>query len=138
MPDEAFSMFAGDAYKLLERTTDAAFVVTPEGEICFRNTAAEQLFGYSTTDVLNKTCYSVLQGVDTLGTVVCMGEGNVQHCAAQGRPIQSFDLEVTTRSGQRIWVSISTLYLRTHATIVSSQPISLETSAAANKWNRRS
>lgn len=102
-------MFAGDAYKLLEGTADAAFVVTPEGEICFWNTAAEQLFGYSAADVLNKTCYSILKGEDTLGTVVCVGECSLQHCAAHGRPIPSFDLEVTTRSGQRIWVSISTI-----------------------------
>jgi PAS domain S-box-containing protein len=102
-------MFAGDAYKLLEGTADAAFVVTPEGEICFWNTAAEQLFGYSAAEVLNKTCYSILKGEDTLGTVVCMGEGSLQHCAAHGRPVPSFDLEVTTRSGHRIWVSISTI-----------------------------
>jgi PAS domain S-box-containing protein len=102
-------MFAGDVYKLLEGTADAAFVVTVEGEICFWNTAAERLFGYRAEDVLNKTCYGVLQGKGALGTVVCTGERSVQHCAAHGKPISAFDLEVATRSGQRIWISVSTI-----------------------------
>ena len=102
-------MFAGDVSKLLEGTADAAFVVTLEGEICFWNTAAERLFGYRAEDILNRTCYGVLQGEDALGTVVCTGEWSVQHCAAHGQPIPAFDLEVTTRSGQRIWVTLSTI-----------------------------
>ncbi len=102
-------MFAGDVYKLLEGTAEAAFVVTLEGEICFWNTSAEQLFGYTGENVLNKRCQDVLQGKSALGAAVCKGESSVQRCAAHGRPIPAFDLEVTTRSGQRIWVSVSTI-----------------------------
>lgn len=102
-------MFAGDVYKLLEGTADAAFVVTLEGEICFWSRAAERLFGYAAADVLNQTCYGVLEGADALGTIVCTGECSVQHCACHGHPIPAFDLEVKTRSGQRIWVNISTI-----------------------------
>lgn len=102
-------MLAGDVYKLLEGTADAAFVVTLEGEICFWNHAAERLFGYNATEVLNKTCHGVLQGAGALGTAVCVGECSVQHCAAHGRPVPAFDLEVTTSSGKRMWVEISTI-----------------------------
>lgn len=102
-------MFTGDVYKLLEGTADAAFVVTFEGEVCFWNSAAERLFGYRPADVLDKTCHSVLEGVDALGTRACMGECSVQQCAAHGGPIPAFDLQVKTRSGGRIWVSISTI-----------------------------
>lgn len=102
-------MFAGDVYKLLERTADAAFVVTLEGEICFWNAAAERLFGYAVADVLTKTCYDVLKGKDALGTVVCTGDRNVQRCAVHTEAIPTFDLEVTTGSGQQRWVSVSTI-----------------------------
>lgn len=40
-------MLAGEVYKLLEGTADAAFAVTLDGEICFWNRAAEVLFGGS-------------------------------------------------------------------------------------------
>lgn len=102
-------MFAGDVYKLLEGTADAAFVVTLEGEICFWNAAAERLFGYTTADVLNRTCDDVLKGKGALGTLVCTGECSVQRCAVHTGSIPAFDLEVTTRSGQQKWVSVSTI-----------------------------
>lgn len=103
------NMVAGDVYRFLEGTADAAFVVTIEGEICSWNRAAEELFGYSAGEVLNKTCYGVLQGEDTLGTIVCTGDRSVQHCTAHNRLIPAFDLEVRSRSGRRIWVSVSSI-----------------------------
>jgi PAS domain S-box-containing protein len=102
-------MLAGDVYKLFEGTADAAFVVTLEGEICFWNAAAERMFGYTAPDVLNRTCHEVLKGKDALGTVVCTGQCSVQRCAAHTESIPAFDLEVTTSSDQRRWISVSTI-----------------------------
>ena len=102
-------MLVGDVYKLFGETADAAFVVTLEGEICFWNAAAERLFGYSQADVLNKTCYEILEGKGALGTAVCVGECSVQHCAARMDSVPTFDLEVMTRSGARKWVSVSSI-----------------------------
>jgi len=102
-------MFAGDVYHMLEGAADAAFVVTLEGEICFWNAAAEQLFGYAAKDVLNKTCFEVLKGKDALGALACTGGCSVQHSAIHTDSIPTFDLEVTIGSGQRRWVSISTI-----------------------------
>lgn len=102
-------MVAGDVYRLFEGAADAAFVVTLEGEILFWNSAAEQLFGYSQAEVLDRTCYEILEGKGALGTVVCTGECSVQRCAARTESIPAFDLEVLTRCGARKWVSISTV-----------------------------
>lgn len=102
-------MFTTDVYRLLEGTADAAFVVTLEGEIRFWNAAAERLFGYTAADVLNRTCDDVLKGKGALGTVVCTGDCSVQRCAVHTESIPAFDLEVTTRAGQRRWVSVSTI-----------------------------
>ena len=102
-------MFAGDVYKLLEGTADAAFVVTVEGEICSWNAAAEKLTGYAAAEVLSRTCHEVLQGRGALGTVVCGGECSVHHCAVETESIPTFDLEITTHSGERRWVSVSTI-----------------------------
>lgn len=40
-------MLESELFALLQRTTDAAFSVTEEGEIVSWNKAAERLFGYS-------------------------------------------------------------------------------------------
>jgi len=102
-------MLATDVYKLLDGTAEAAFVVTVESEICFWNAAAERLFGYPAADVLNRTCNEVIHGKSALGASVCTGEHSVQHCAARGETIPAFDLQVTTRSGQRKWINVSTI-----------------------------
>jgi PAS domain S-box-containing protein len=102
-------MLAADVYKLLEGTADAAFVATLEGELCFWNASAERLFGYTQADVLNRTCADVLKGNGALGAQVCAAGCSVQRCAAHSETIPTFDLEVTTRSGQRRWVSVSTI-----------------------------
>jgi PAS domain S-box-containing protein len=102
-------MYSADVYKLMEGTADAAFAVTLGGEICFWNRSAEQLFGYSAAEVLNKTCDEVLQGTGSLGTLVCRQGCGVQCSAAHTDSIPTFDLEVSTGSGKRIWVSVSTI-----------------------------
>ena len=108
-PPDGLGMLAADVYKLLEGTADAAFVVTLEGEICFWNGAAERLFGHTAADVLNKTCYDVLKGKGALGTAVCTGDCSIQRCAIQTESIPTFDLEVTTCSGECRWISVSTI-----------------------------
>lgn len=102
-------MLEAELFAFLEKTADAAFAVTREGQICSWNQAAERLFGYTSADVLNRACYEVLDGHGALGTPVCIGDCSVQQCAAQKVEIPDFDLEVKTRSGERLWVNVSTL-----------------------------
>jgi PAS domain S-box-containing protein len=102
-------MLEAELFAFLERTADAAFAVTREGQICSWNQAAERLFGYSSADVLNRPCYEVLDGHGALGTQVCIGDCSVQQCAAQKLDIPDFDLQVKTRSGEKLWVNVSTL-----------------------------
>ncbi|HWB87138.1 MAG TPA: PAS domain S-box protein [Bryobacteraceae bacterium] len=102
-------MLEGELFAFLERTADAAFAVTDSGEIRFWNKAAEKLFGYSAAEVLNRSCREILDGRGTLGTPACSGDRSVQHCAAQNCVIPDFDLEVKTKSGERLWVNVSTV-----------------------------
>ena len=70
-------MFAGDVYKLLEGTADAAFVVTSGARSAPGMRPPEKLTGYAAADVLNRTCHEVSRGKGALGTVVCGGECSV-------------------------------------------------------------
>ncbi|MDE3110314.1 MAG: PAS domain-containing protein, partial [Acidobacteriota bacterium] len=60
-------MLEQELFDLLEGTSDAAFSVTDQGEICSWNKAAEKLFGYSRSEAVSKSCFSLLQGRGTLG-----------------------------------------------------------------------
>ncbi len=102
-------MLDRDLFAFLEHTTDAAFAVTDGGEICSWNASAEVLFGFSRDEVVGKTCFDLLQGRDVLGAQTCTDSCHVRDCAAHHAPIPAFDLEVKTRSGQAIWVNVSTI-----------------------------
>jgi PAS domain S-box-containing protein len=102
-------MLESELFALLERTTDAAFSVTEEGEIVSWNKAAEKLFGYSAREVIRKTCYEVLEGMGPLGTRVCHQHCSVVECAGGRAEIPNFDMSVKTRSGERLWINMSTI-----------------------------
>jgi PAS domain S-box-containing protein len=102
-------MLEKELFDFLERTSDAAFAVTDQCEICSWNKAAEKLFGYSGTEALHKSCQSLLQGHGALGTQVWGNNCSIRDCAARHLEIPHFDLEVKTRSGRRMWASVSTL-----------------------------
>jgi PAS domain-containing protein len=95
-------MLEVELFAFLERTSDAAFTVTEQGEIRFWNESAKRLFGCPVSEALNRTCHDVLDGRGALGEQVCSGGCSVHLCAAQHRDIPDFDLEVKTSSGSRL------------------------------------
>ncbi len=102
-------MLETELFALLDRTSDAAFAVTEQGEIVAWNKGAEKLFGYPRSEVLRKTCYDVLEGMGPLGTSVCHEHCSVIECAGGGSEIPNFDMSVKARSGDRLWINMSTL-----------------------------
>src|ERR1043166_6685341 len=102
-------MLETELFAFLEHTTDAAFVLSEQGGIQFWNKGAEKLLGYAASDVLRRTCYEVLQGIGPLGTLVCHEGCSVIDCAGKDHEIPNFDMSVKTRSGQRLWINMSTI-----------------------------
>lgn len=114
-------MLEAELFAFLENTTDGVFAVRESGEICFWNHAAQELFGYREDEVLGKTCSGTLHGVGAMGTQVCHERCAELQCALKATPMPNFDLNVTTRGGERKWVNISTMaYLnrRTQKTLI--------------------
>jgi PAS domain S-box-containing protein len=102
-------MLEQELFDLFERTSDPAFIVNDDGEICSWNKAAERLFGYSRAETLKKNCHDLLQGRDALGIPICGAPCSIQECAAKRADIPNFDLEVKAKSGRRLWVGVSVL-----------------------------
>ena len=102
-------MLESELFAFLEGTTDAAFTVSEQGEILSWNRAAGRLFGYSSSEVLGKGCYQILQGRGVLGTQVCHEGCSLLECTAGQTEIPNFDLEVRLHSGKRLWVNLSTV-----------------------------
>jgi PAS domain S-box-containing protein len=99
-----------ELFRFLESTADAAFAVSETGEIRSWNKAAEKLLGYRAPEAIGRCCHEVLNGHGILGTPVCLGRCSVQQQAASGREVGDFDLHVSTATGERVWVNVSTLF----------------------------
>lgn len=102
-------MLERELFRLLEGTADAAFAVDTQGLIRSWNRSAERLFGYRSTEVLEKPCANLFQGRGALGTPVCSEACKVLECAVTGREIPNYDLEVKSRSEKGLWVNVSIL-----------------------------
>jgi PAS domain S-box-containing protein len=104
-------MLETELFTLLEQTADAAYTVTEDGEICSWNGSAERLFGYAASEVLHRNVDEVLKARDDLGTEALAGglEAATRRWDGTAGGIAAFDVEVGARSGQRIWVNVSTI-----------------------------
>jgi len=104
-------MLEPELFALLEQTADAAYTVTEDGEICSWNGAAERLYGYPASEVVRRNIEAVLKARDVLGTSALAGgqEAATRHWDGSPGGIPNFDLQVRTRSGDRIWVNVSTI-----------------------------
>jgi PAS domain S-box-containing protein len=104
-------MLEEELFALLERTADAAYTVTEEGEVCSWSKAAEELFGYPADKAMGRNIQDLLEARDALGTEALAGgvESAVRRWEGISAMIPNFDLEARTRSGNRIWVNVSTI-----------------------------
>jgi PAS domain S-box-containing protein len=104
-------MLETELFALLEQTADAAYTVTEDGEISSWNRGAERLFGYPPSDVLGRNIDDVLEARDGLDTHALAGgsEAATRRWDGSSGGVPNFDLEVRTRSGDRIWVNVSTI-----------------------------
>lgn len=103
-------MLEPELFALLEQTADAAFTVTESGEICSWNEAAEQLFGYAASEVIGRNIDDVIEARETLGALpAAQGSDPAKRVDGLPAPVPNFDLEVRTKSQERIWVNISTI-----------------------------
>ena len=104
-------MLETELFALLEQTSNAAYTVTEDGEIRSWNASAERLFGYAASEVLERNIDAVFEARDALGTQALAGglEAATRHQDETSGGIAPFDLEVRARSGERIWVNVSTI-----------------------------
>jgi PAS domain S-box-containing protein len=112
------SILEAELFALLEQTADAAYTVTDGGEICSWNGAAEELFGYSASEVLRRDIDEVLEARDALGTRALAGgyDAPIRRTNGTSPGIENFDLDVRVRGGGRIWVNVSTIVFDNHRT----------------------
>lgn len=93
------------------RTGDAVFVVAPDYRIAYWDTKAEFLTGLKSEEVAGRPCYEVILGEREDGERFCSAGCSVMRMSEEGRPVVSYDMLVSSPSGGKRWVNMSTLSL---------------------------
>lgn len=94
------------------RTADAVFVVDPDSRIVYWDARAESLTGLMAEEVVGAPCYQSLRGECEDGGSFCTHECSVMRLARAGQPPASYDMCISTRWGQKRWVGVSILSVR--------------------------
>lgn len=81
------------------------FAVGPTLEIVLWNEGAEALLGFTQGEVVGRRCHEILGCPVPTRRLYCSGSGD-RGCPACA---PAFDNEICTRSGERIWVRVTTL-----------------------------
>jgi len=104
-------MLETELFALLEQTAEAAYTVTIDGAVCSWNASAERVFGYPAHDAVGRSIDDLFAARDALGTEALAGglEAATRSWDGRSTGIPNFDLEVRTRSGERLWVNVSTI-----------------------------
>lgn len=89
------------------------FVVDPEYQIVHWDERMEKLTGTLADEAMGRRCFGVVLGEREGGGTFCAHGCSVMHLAQAGRPVSSYDMRITTRSGEKRWVNVSNLTVRT-------------------------
>lgn len=90
---------------------DGAFALTGDGRIALWNLAATRIMGYDADEVLRRSCCDVFVGRDAKRDRFCSASCRLLGQIRNGQPVETFDLQTTSKGGRPIWLNMSTVVL---------------------------
>lgn len=88
---------------------DGVFIIDENQRIIFWNQSAKEILDYEPSQIAGKYCHEVLEGYNGDGKLVCRRHCWIAMAALRGETVDTFDLHARTRTGKRLWVSVSIL-----------------------------
>lgn len=100
---------AAELMNTLGATADGMVAVAPGGRILTWNEGAATLLGFSSEEVVGRTCFEVFGWLDRCGNPIC--SAFCPHCRASDTDeiVQTRDVIARAKSGRTVWLSVSTL-----------------------------
>jgi PAS domain S-box-containing protein len=99
----------GPWLETLDNAADGALVVDQEQRIIFWNQAAMEILDCQGDEIAGSCCYALLDGHGDRGQPICRENGCRAAAVASGRPVESFDMSIQTKSNGLRWLNISTM-----------------------------
>jgi PAS domain S-box-containing protein len=100
-------------FKMLAKAADGAFVIDEGQRIVYWNKAAQGILGYTSEEVVGRSCYEVIPGCNEEGQLICRHRCAVVTTTLQGGYVTNYDSCTQTKSGEVRWINISILTIPT-------------------------
>jgi PAS domain S-box-containing protein len=98
-----------DLFQMLDNAADGAFVIDEEQRIVYWNDVAQDLLGYTSDEVIGRTCYEILGGQDDRGRMICRDQCPIVIASLQRNAVTNYDTFARTKSGVARWLNVSIL-----------------------------
>ena len=98
-----------DILNLFSKTWDAAVAIDSDQRIVLWNQSAEMLFGFTAKEALGRFCYDVIGSRTVLCHLDCKKNCFAQTMALKQQAVPTRDLQVHTKAGRMIWLSVTTI-----------------------------
>lgn len=95
---------------LLFTATDGAMAMDGNGKILLWNSSAQRILGFSKAEAEGKICFTLCQGEDPAGNPYCFQGCAAMNSVRRGRCPENFDMKVITKSGDEVWINVTTLF----------------------------
>ncbi len=95
----------------LAAAADGVFAMMSDGRITLWNPTAERITGYMAAEIVGRRCCDVFAGRDSSGEPLCSSNCRLLTLIKSGEPVESFDLQTSSKGGRRIWLNMSTVVL---------------------------
>lgn len=96
-------------FDFIANSGDGVFAVDRRQSIVLWNDRATEILGFSAAETVGKKCCEVVCGRDAQGCVVCRRGCDAFASARRLRPAQAWDMAVRTKSGDEVWLNLSTV-----------------------------
>lgn len=90
-------------------SSDAAFAVDRELRVVAWNEQAENLLGYSASEVLGQPCHAIIRALLPDGEPLCVPNCQAKGCFCRCQPVAFGRCRVVHKDGTKLWASLSSL-----------------------------
>jgi PAS domain S-box-containing protein len=114
-----------EIFEALKGAADGAFVVDSNLKIQFWNQSAQKILGLSSSEVVGRHCFRILQGVNEQGQIICQANCPVSKLALCNKPVPDYDLRVRNKQLEPHWINLSIITLNSGRNGKSQQIVHL-------------